>query len=480
MIPNNTEKEKQNFEAANRFSMTMLELKIPSLLKRANIRKDYRNRKGESNSKKRSTFEVFQFLVLLVFQGCNLFRYLESKKKNIACSKNTYYRFLNNTHYNWRAFVTFLAAEVISHISVLTRPERRRCFVVDDSVIPRERSKSVELLSFVFDHVRGKSVKGFNLLTVGWTDLYSFIPIGFNMLASAKEAKRVPISKEIDKRSNGYKNRMNAIAKKPDATIALIQSALDAGIEASHVLMDTWFTNEPFIKKIKELGLEVIGMLKDNRQSYWYKGKLYNLCELATLIDFDRPNDIFGSVVVKTKKELIPSKLVFVRNRNKRSEYIILLSTDISMSNAEIVRTYGGRWSIECFHKACKSLLKLGKEFHGVSYDMTVSSTAIIYTRFIIMEWLRRKDNDLRTFGELFFFMTDEVRDIELTDALKKLMSLFTVGINEGSIKICEAVRVQLVEWFVSQPIFIQSLFPAFLEEISIPQGGISTPILCQ
>ena len=284
MIADKHENEKQDFETASQFSSAMKELKIPSLLKRANIRKDCRKTKSGSGSNKRSAFEIFQFLVLLVFQGCNLFRFLESKKKDTACSKNTYYRFLNDCHYNWRAFVTLLAAEVVSRISVLTRPERRRCFVVDDSVIPRERSKSVELLSWVFDHVRGKSVKGFNLLTVGWTDLYSFIPVGFNMLASAKAAKRVAMSCEIDKRTNGYKNRSDAIMQKPDATIALIKAALQAGIEASYVLMDTWFTNEPFIKRILELGLDVIGMLKDNRQGYWYKGRLCQLRELATLI----------------------------------------------------------------------------------------------------------------------------------------------------------------------------------------------------
>ena len=33
-----------------------------------------------------------------------------------------------------------------------------------------DRRKAVELLAFVFDHVIGKSVRGFNLLTLGWTD----------------------------------------------------------------------------------------------------------------------------------------------------------------------------------------------------------------------------------------------------------------------------------------------------------------------
>ena len=177
---------------------------------------------------------------------------------------------------------------------------------------------------------------------------------------------------------------------------------------------------------------------------------------------------------------MIPVKLVFFRNRNKRNEYIILLSTDCSLSNSEIVRTYGGRWSIECFHKACKSLLKLGKEFHGVSYDMTVSTTAIIYTRYIILEWIRRKENDPRTISRLFFYVSDEVGDIELEESLTKLLTLFVTGIKEGMIKICEAARMQFVEWFASQPKFIRLLFPAFLEEIKYSQEGTSAPIPCQ
>ena len=65
----------------------------------------------------------------------------------------------------------------------------------------------------------------------------------------------------------------------------------------------------------------------------------------------------------------------------KRNEYIVILSTDTDLSDAEIVRLYGNRWSIECYFKVCRSLLKLGKEFHGVSYDLTVSSTALVFTR---------------------------------------------------------------------------------------------------
>jgi hypothetical protein len=68
-----------------------------------------------------------------------------------------------------------LAANVVASIDRLTDNNRFKAFVLDDSVIGRKRSKRVELLSYVFDHVAGKSVKGFNLLTLGWTDGFSFI-----------------------------------------------------------------------------------------------------------------------------------------------------------------------------------------------------------------------------------------------------------------------------------------------------------------
>lgn len=150
--------------------------------------------------------------------------------------------------------------------------------------------------------------------------------------------------------------------------------------------MDTWFTNEPFINNILGESLDVIGMLKDNKQLYRYQGRLYNLKALSKLVAFNRAENIFGSIMVATKKHSIPVKLVFVRNRNKAGEYIILFTIDCSLSNSEVVRLYGNRWDIEVFFRASKSLLRLGSEFQGLSYDMTVSSTAIVFTRYILLE----------------------------------------------------------------------------------------------
>lgn len=470
---------KSEANASERIFHAFSMLGIAAILKQSNIRNDSRRLSGEKDNSRRSAYAVFTFLFLLVFQRVNLFRFLHSKKEETACSKNTYYRFLNNCHFNWSRFLTLLSSKVIGLIDPLTGPKRVKCFVLDDTVHERGRSRKVELLARVYDHTIGKCVKGFNLLLLGWTDAFSFIPVGFTMLSSANEKNRlVEADETIDKRTNGWKRRSEAVLSKMDVAIMLLKNALNAGIRADYVLMDTWFTCEPVIRGIKETGLEVIGMLKDTKQQYWYHGRLMNLRQLAGFVRFDTSDDIFGSVSVKTKFNLIPVKLVFVRNRNKRNEYIIILSTDLSLSDAEIVRIYGSRWSIECCFKVCKSLLKLGKEFHGISFDMTVSSAAIVFARFIILEWLRREDCDFRTAGELFFMVYDEVSDMELSQALKSLLELFASGLREGSIKVSESVRVQLVDWFFSQPCFIRAIFPSFLSASGLSPDVL--PIPCQ
>ena len=451
MIYHNTDFEKQEKEINCAFGDAIRELQVSRILKQSNI-------KGKSG---KSFFDVFQFLLLLVFQNCNLYHFLNSKKQDTAYSKNTYYRFLNQTRFNWGKFISLLSSRVITYFDALTCSERIKCFVLDDSVIPRERSKKVELLSYVYNHVIGRTVKGFNLLALGWTDGYSYIPVGFNMMASAKAEKRLnEIKGNIDKRSNGYKARRDAILQKPEAAIRLIRNALAAGIRASYVLMDTWFTNEPFIEKILAEGLDVIGMLKDNQQYYIYQGHRYQLKSLGTLVSFREPGNILYSIIVRTGKKNIPVKLVFVRNRNKRSQYIVLLSTDCSASNREIVRTYGNRWSIELFFRAGKSLLELGTEFQGLSYDMTVSSTAIVCTRYILLEWLRRKENDQKTICELFYVCCDDIQDMELSTALKQLLEILVNGIKNRAVTVSKEVKSQLINWFVSQPAFIKALCP--------------------
>ena len=145
--------------------------------------------------------------------------------------------------------------------------------------------------------------------------------------------------------------------------------------------------------------------------------------------------------------------------RNKKSELLYILSTDNALSEDEIIRIYGMRWNIETFFKASKSLLKLGREFQTRSYDSAVAHTAIVFARYTFLEWLRRQENDPKTYGGLFFALCEDVQDMELSDALRSLMNLFLETINGYGTEDTETIKSKVVNWIASQSRYIKGLF---------------------
>ena len=87
MLHQNEEKSKQEKEGQQRFMGAMKTLGIAGLLWQSNIRKESRKQGSEKDGSKRSVYELFKMLLLLVFQGENLFRFLASDKGETVCSK---------------------------------------------------------------------------------------------------------------------------------------------------------------------------------------------------------------------------------------------------------------------------------------------------------------------------------------------------------------------------------------------------------
>jgi hypothetical protein len=94
-----------------------------------------------------SSLRIFQILFQLVFQGRNLFRLLEGPAAESLPGKDVIYRFLNEPCYNWRRFLQSLSLQIVERFDQLTSAKRVLVFVLDDSVVSRNRSKQVELLA---------------------------------------------------------------------------------------------------------------------------------------------------------------------------------------------------------------------------------------------------------------------------------------------------------------------------------------------
>lgn len=75
-----------------------------------------------------------------------------------------------------------------------------------------------------------------------------------------------------------------------------------------------------------------------------------------------------------------------------------------------------------------------------------------------ILEWIRRNQNDQKSYGELFFMYCEDIQDMDLTNALQSLMALFVEHISTLSADITSVLKSKVTEWIASQAGFIQAL----------------------
>jgi hypothetical protein len=433
----------------NEINFAFKELKVLQHLKNSGFKKRF----GFSYS------YLFQIVFTLIFHHKNWFCLLESDKGDLFPGKDAVYRFLNHTGYAWRRFLSLLSAYTIQLVRALTSIKRVTAFIIDDSMFERNRSKKVELLSRFKDHAQNCYYKGFRMLTLGWSDGHTFIPIDFSLLSSLK-AQINGIFQNIDKRSLGYKRRLEALKPAPQLIPEMIERALSWGVTASYVLMDSWFTYAPLIQAILGKGLDVIGMVKNTNQRYLVGSRHLSLQELyRAAVPVVGKKGILRSIRTKLAPD-IPVIVVFVRHRTHKNEWLAILSTDCTITEEEIIRIYGMRWEIETFFKCTKSLLRLQKEFQGRSYDLLISHTTIVFSRYILLAWQHRCNTDQRSLGGLFAHFCDEVCELDWAVALKQLIDLISDIATKTSHRITNMIKSQLKQWIAGLPNYIKVYLP--------------------
>ena len=382
--------------------------------------------------------EVFQYLFLLIFSNRSMYMSLITGRNTPGFAKDTVYRFMKMLQINWIRFTTLLASRIIRDAIVpLDSEDRANVLIIDDSMFERNRSKKVELLAKAYDHANHRYRFGFRMLTLGWSDGSSFLPVNSILLSSENKKNRVNEAVKVDKRTAGYKRRLLSIQKGTQAMLELLKTAKKAAVPAKYVLFDSWFSSPSTLHAVKTIGYDVIGMVKKTPKMFFrYKGE-----DMSLITIYNRNKKRRGrsryllSVLVDVVKDgkVIPAKVVYVRNRNKRKEYLCLISTDTTLDENEIIRIYGKRWDIEVFFKVCKSYLNLSRECNSLSYDAMTAHTAVVFTRYMMLSLESREGNDNRSLGELFLYFSDEMSDITWIQAFRMLLQMFRTILNNNT-----------------------------------------------
>ena len=383
-----TQNDKQISKSIKRF---FTRFHISSALKAANAYK----RKGTPVT------EIFQYMFLLIFSNRSMYMSLLTEKNTPDFAKDTVYRFMKMVQINWMRFTTILASRIINNaILPLDSEDRANVLIIDDSMFERNRSKKVELLAKVYDHAKHKYRFGFRMLTLGWSDGSTFLPVNSILLSTENKKNRINEAAEIDKRTVGYRRRKLSMEKGTHAMLTLLETAKKAAIPEKYVLFDSWFSSPSTLHAVKRMDFDVIGMVKKSPKMFFrYDGEDMSLISIY----------------------------------NKRKEYLCLISTNVNLDENEIIRIYGKRWDIEVFFKVCKSYLNLSRECNSLSYDAMTVHTAVVFTRYMMLSLESRESNDNRSLGELFLYFSDEMSDITWIQAFQMLLQMFRTMLSDNT-----------------------------------------------
>ena len=408
--------DKDGQELFNAISSFFSTYGIGNLLRKCNAQKE----KGVP------VIDIFKYKLCNVFADRSMYMQQKTGSFKESFSKNTFYRFLNSPKTNWLRFTTLLSKKVADTVEPLTSEDRINAFVVDDSLFERTSCKQTELGSRVFDHTSMKHRMGYRLMTLGWTDGNTFLPINSCLLASSKERNLIGPVNQCDGRSLAAKRRKLARTKGTDVMIELLKTAQNAGHHADYVLFDTWFSSPAQLIAVKKLGLDSIAMVKKSSRIYYeYEGKQLSINKIFGICKKRRGRSkyLISVNVMVGKDKKIPARIVCVRNKKKKKDWIAFICTNPELSEEEIIRIYGKRWQIEVFFKTCKSYLQLVSECHSLSYDALTAHTAIVFTRYLMIAMEQRRGEDDRTLGEIFYFFTDELADITFGESFQIIIT---------------------------------------------------------
>lgn len=243
-MKNNIEYEKQQeaIRLHNKIDTFFDNFTIGTLLNKSGIRK----------MRGISPVTLLKAIFILPFEGNNFFRGIVSDNRQ-EFKKDAAYELLKGPRYNWRKLLLFLAVRIVCVLGLLTDKDRKKVLIIDDSTYDRSHSKFVELLARVYDHSDKRYLRGFKMLTVGWSDGASFLPLDFVLLSSEKEKNRLQgITKDIDRRTCGYRRRKEAMTKATEQLDPMVRRVLAAGVDADYILMDSWFAFPSVIQTLHQ------------------------------------------------------------------------------------------------------------------------------------------------------------------------------------------------------------------------------------
>lgn len=379
----------------------------------------------------------------MIFQTLFVFRFLDLSNvaqlmqsgfsKELSHKKDVFYDFLNNSKVQWRRIMKLFFKQILTLILAKSEDKNDgpKFLVVDDTILGK-LGKKIEFIGKVYNHCSHVYELGMKVLTLGYTDGKSFLPIDFSIHNEAgKTGKRGLKAKELksqftktrDPESAGYERSLEVEMDKISVALQMIKRCKAKWLKFDYVLADSWFICEKFITGIKNINkdLQVMGLMKTDRFVY-INGKKYKASKVPELKrKYIKTSKKFKCQYISFEMEYkgIEMRGYWVK-MNRQQNWNLLISTHKTLTFCTAMEYYKNRWSIEVFFKDCKQNLGLGS-CQSTDFDAHIATTSIIFMNYAILA-LKKRFEDYETLGILFRTLKEQM--IQQT-VIEKVWNIF-------------------------------------------------------
>lgn len=250
--------------------------------------------------------------------------------------------------------------------------------IFDDTIEEKPYTDENEIICWHYDHSKGRSLKGINLITALYQNGEMAVPVSFDLVDKTEVY--------IDKKTG--KERRRSTLNKNERFRTMLAQCVRNQIVFGYVLADVWFASAENMCYTKlDLEKDFIFPLKHNRKIALSKedksqGRYVRVNEL----------DIKPDTVKKVYLEGVPfavllTKQVF-KNEDGSSGILYLITSDITLDSEAIKTCYKRRWKVEEYHKSLKQNASLAKSPTKTETTQTNHLFASLYA-FVKLERLK-------------------------------------------------------------------------------------------
>jgi len=431
-----------NTTLKNPIYQTLQLLNIKSILKSANFVK---KREGAA-----PYLVVLHFVYMLVMNK-KIATFMN--QSNESFKKDTYYRLLQNSSYNWRKLLSLSTLKIVKLLHKVQDAKSVKVFIIDDTVEGKTGKYIEGSRDGLWSNKEKRTIRGINIVSLNYSDGYSSFMLDFAIaMGNYARVKLEEFAQELNSKTTAYKRRLEIMEGKSQIAIDMVKRAIKSGLYADYLLVDSWYSKPVFIKEMNDLGLKVISRIANNNKIWNFTGKektLNAIYEKQKKLK-DAKSGKYGKKIsftyfsaVVEHKNAGNIKIVFLKTSDN---LIPIASTDLEINDEEIIEIYKRRWDIEQGYKELREHFGFGKEENRI-YEALIARMTLSFFAYNIVSYINRISHEPKTIGGLFKDLECELYTlsiamqafIEIMDKIAQIETI--VNRNEDFMNIIATLR---------------------------------------